>query len=65
MLSAQRLPHARIGVTDADSGEFEVQGLFTASLDELSEAWEGTLPRYFGSQVAAVVAEAGANPDEA
>ncbi|ANI91580.1 phosphoribosylformylglycinamidine synthase subunit PurL [Dietzia timorensis] len=65
MLSAQRLPHARIGVTDADSGEFEVQGLFTASLDELSEAWEGTLPAYFGSQVAAVVAEAGANPDEA
>ena len=64
MLSAQRLPHARIGVTDADSGDFEVQGQFTASLAELSEAWEGTLPGYFGSQEAAVVAEAGATPDE-
>ena len=48
MLTAQNIPHARIGVTDPDSGTFEVQGQFTLSTDELRTAHEGTLPALFG-----------------
>ena len=48
MLTAQNIPHTRIGVTDTDSGTFEVQDQFTLTLDELREAHEGTLPALFG-----------------
>ncbi|GAB3752691.1 phosphoribosylformylglycinamidine synthase subunit PurL [Zhihengliuella somnathii] len=48
MLSARGFPVSRLGVVDAQSGALEVQGVFTASVDELRDAHEGTMPRYFG-----------------
>ena len=48
MLTAQNIPHTRIGVTDTDSDTFEVQDQFTLSVDELRAAHEGTLPALFG-----------------
>ncbi|WP_125616854.1 phosphoribosylformylglycinamidine synthase subunit PurL [Specibacter cremeus] len=48
MCTARRFPVARIGVVDAESGSLELQGQFSAPLDELREAHEGTLPKYFG-----------------
>ena len=48
MLTAQNIPHARIGVTDPEPETFEVQGQFTLTIDELREAHEGTLPALFG-----------------
>ena len=48
MLTAQHIPHTRVGVTDPDSGTFEVQGQFTLTTDELRAAHEGTLPALFG-----------------
>ena len=48
MLTAQAIPHTRVGVTDPDSGTFEVQGRFTLTTDELRAAHEGTLPSLFG-----------------
>jgi len=47
MLVARGVPALRIGVTD-DSGEIDVQGLFTLGLDEAREAWEAPLPSRFG-----------------
>jgi phosphoribosylformylglycinamidine synthase II len=48
MCTARGLPHQRIGVVDADSGELEVQGLFRTSLDELRAAATEVLARLFG-----------------
>ncbi|MCD2264412.1 phosphoribosylformylglycinamidine synthase subunit PurL [Dietzia aurantiaca] len=48
MLTAQNIPHTRIGVTDTDSGTFEVQDQFSLSTDELRAAHEGTLSALFG-----------------
>ena len=48
MLTAQNIPHTRVGVTDPDSGTFEVQGQFTLTTDGLRDAHEGTLPALFG-----------------
>ena len=48
MCTARNFPVARIGVVDAAGGALDVQGLFTAGLDELRTAHEGTLPKYFG-----------------
>ena len=48
MLTAQSIPHTRVGVTDTDAGAFEVQGQFTLTTDELRAAHEGTLPALFG-----------------
>ncbi|WP_287928872.1 phosphoribosylformylglycinamidine synthase subunit PurL [Arthrobacter sp.] len=48
MCTARRFPVSRIGVVDAAGGALDVQGLFTASLDELRAAHEGTLPKHFG-----------------
>ena len=48
MLTAQSIPHTRIGVTDPDSGTLEVQGQFTLTTAELRAAHEGTLPTLFG-----------------
>ncbi|GAA4191765.1 phosphoribosylformylglycinamidine synthase subunit PurL [Gryllotalpicola kribbensis] len=54
-------PVARIGVTDAISGEvptLEVQGLFTVGLEELASAHRATLPEHFGPVVGAGAASA-------
>ena len=48
MCTARRFPVSRIGVVDAAGGALDLQGLFAAPLDELREAHEGTLPKYFG-----------------
>ena len=49
MLTAQRIPHTRVGVTDPDADTFEVQGQFTLTTGELRAAHEGTLPALFGA----------------
>ena len=46
MCDARGFPVRRIGVVDGDA--LDVQGSFTVPLDELREAYEGTLPRLFG-----------------
>ena len=49
MLTAQDIPHTRIGVTDPDSDTFEVQDQFTLTTAELRAAHEGTLPALFSA----------------
>jgi len=48
MCTARHFPVSRIGVVDAAGGALDLQGLFSAPLDELREAHEGTLAKYFG-----------------
>ncbi len=48
MTSARGVTVARLGVVDAQSGALEVQGEFTVSVDDLREAHEGTMEKYFG-----------------
>jgi phosphoribosylformylglycinamidine synthase len=48
MATARRFPVVRLGVVDAASTSLEVQGQFDLDLNELSEAHEATLPKYFG-----------------
>ncbi|MGA7204024.1 MAG: phosphoribosylformylglycinamidine synthase subunit PurL, partial [Specibacter sp.] len=48
MCTARNFPVSRIGVVDAAGGALDIQGLFSAPLDELRVAHEGTLPKYFG-----------------
>jgi len=48
MCTARGFEHLRLGVVDAESDSLDVQGAFTLNLDELREAHEGTLPKYFG-----------------
>ncbi|GGK59176.1 phosphoribosylformylglycinamidine synthase subunit PurL [Nocardia camponoti] len=52
MCDARGLPWARIGVVDEGSDSVEVQGQFSVTLDELREAFEGTLPKLFGAHTA-------------
>ncbi|WP_329788615.1 phosphoribosylformylglycinamidine synthase subunit PurL [Lentzea sp. DG1S-22] len=47
MCTARRLPWRKVGVVDPESKALEVQGLGEIPLDELREAWEGTLPALF------------------
>ncbi|WP_372698942.1 phosphoribosylformylglycinamidine synthase subunit PurL [Arthrobacter sp. JSM 101049] len=47
MTSARGFPVVRLGIVDAASDSLEVQGQFTATIAELREAHEGTLPKYF------------------
>ena len=46
MLAARGVPAVRIGVTDSELG-LDIQGAFSVGLDELSTAWEATLPKHF------------------
>ena len=46
MCDVRGLPCTRIGVTDGDA--LDVQDVLTVPLEELREAYEGTLPRLFG-----------------
>lgn len=48
MTSARNFPVARIGVVDRASEALDVQGAFSLPIAELREAWESTLPRWFG-----------------
>ncbi|MGP5070900.1 phosphoribosylformylglycinamidine synthase subunit PurL [Arthrobacter rhombi] len=47
MTTARAFPVVRLGIVDASSDSLEVQGQFSASLEELRTAHEGTLPKYF------------------
>ncbi len=47
MCTARGLPWRKIGVVDPASRALEIQGVATFGLDELREAWEGTLPALF------------------
>jgi phosphoribosylformylglycinamidine synthase len=46
LCAARGLPWTRIGVTGGES--VDIDGVLTASLPELREAYEGTLPRLYG-----------------
>ncbi|GAA1336988.1 phosphoribosylformylglycinamidine synthase subunit PurL [Arthrobacter roseus] len=48
MCTARRFPFIRVGVVDTTNDALDVQGHFSLPLDELREAHEGTLPKYFG-----------------
>ncbi|MEG8033860.1 AIR synthase-related protein [Sphingomonas sp. LR61] len=50
-------PVLRIGVTDATSNALEVQGAFTATLDELRGTHNATLPARFGDVIVEDVTE--------
>lgn len=50
LCKGRNYPVLRIGVTDSEP-TLEVQGLFTATVDELREASQSTLPKYFGPTV--------------
>jgi phosphoribosylformylglycinamidine synthase len=50
LCSERGVPWALIGLTDAHSGELEIRGQFTLSLDELWAAVGSTLPELFGAQ---------------
>ncbi|MBB3663001.1 MULTISPECIES: phosphoribosylformylglycinamidine synthase subunit PurL [Prauserella salsuginis group] len=47
MCSARGLPWRKAGVADEQSDQLEIQDVATFGLDELREAWEGTLPKLF------------------
>ncbi|MBM7052168.1 phosphoribosylformylglycinamidine synthase subunit PurL [Rothia sp. ZJ1223] len=48
MCTARNFPTARIGVVDSASNALEVQGEFSLSIEQMREAHEGTMARYFG-----------------
>ncbi|HEX7302203.1 phosphoribosylformylglycinamidine synthase subunit PurL [Lentzea sp.] len=47
MCTARALPWRKVGVVDPESNALEIQDLGELPLDELREAWEGTLPALF------------------
>lgn len=47
MCTARALPWRKVGVVDPESNALEIQDLGSLPLDELREAWEGTLPALF------------------
>jgi phosphoribosylformylglycinamidine synthase II len=49
MCVARGLPLTRIGVVEERGAPLEVQDVLSVPLEELREAYEGTLPRLFGS----------------
>jgi phosphoribosylformylglycinamidine synthase len=59
------LPWTGIGLVDQASGALEIRGQFTVSLDELREAYTGTLPTLFGGPAAVAAAEASDPADAA
>jgi phosphoribosylformylglycinamidine synthase subunit PurL len=47
MCTARALPWVRIGVVDPESDSLEIQDVPTIGINELRDAWEGTLPALF------------------
>ncbi|MDN5756661.1 MAG: phosphoribosylformylglycinamidine synthase subunit PurL, partial [Micrococcaceae bacterium] len=47
MTTARDFPVVRLGIVDAASDSLDIQGQFSATLEELRTAHEGTLPKYF------------------
>jgi len=59
------LPCTPIGLVEGRSRKLDVRGLFTIPLDELREAYSGTLPALFaGALIPAPAAEVVTEPDE-
>ncbi|WP_433471664.1 phosphoribosylformylglycinamidine synthase subunit PurL [Saccharomonospora azurea] len=48
MCSARGLPWRKTGVVDPEADAVHIQDVADFGLDELREAWEGTLPKLFG-----------------
>ncbi|MER5390727.1 phosphoribosylformylglycinamidine synthase subunit PurL [Saccharopolyspora sp. NPDC002686] len=48
MCTARGLPWSKVGVADAGEKSLDIQDVANIPLDELREAWEGTLPKLFG-----------------
>ncbi|WP_084557149.1 phosphoribosylformylglycinamidine synthase subunit PurL [Hamadaea tsunoensis] len=53
----RQLPVTKLGTVAAEGAALSVQGQFSVSLDELREAWTGTLPRLFGSTISTNVVQ--------
>jgi phosphoribosylformylglycinamidine synthase len=51
LCDGRHVPVLRVGVTDKQSGELEVQGLFSVDIDGLRSVHRGTLPAHFGPVV--------------
>jgi phosphoribosylformylglycinamidine synthase len=47
MLTARSMPWRKLGVVDPESKALEIQDVATFSLEELANAWQGTLPALF------------------
>jgi phosphoribosylformylglycinamidine synthase subunit PurL len=58
------VPYTPLGVVDRCSDALEVRGQFQIPLDELSEAWSGTLPALFAGDAEEVAADPGAEAAE-
>ncbi|HWR86713.1 MAG TPA: AIR synthase-related protein, partial [Rhodoglobus sp.] len=52
LCEARGYPVLRIGVTE-DSGQLEIQDVFTVGIDELRGTHQGTMPAHFGAVVGA------------
>ncbi|NUO56640.1 MAG: phosphoribosylformylglycinamidine synthase subunit PurL, partial [Hamadaea sp.] len=53
----RQVPATRLGTVSGEGTALEVAGQFTLPLDELREAWSATLPKLFGSTLAANVVQ--------
>jgi phosphoribosylformylglycinamidine synthase len=51
LCDGRHVPVLRVGVTDKQSGELEVQGQFSIAIDQLRSVHRGTLPAHFGPVV--------------
>jgi phosphoribosylformylglycinamidine synthase len=51
LCEGRNVPVLRVGVTDKRSGEVEVQGMFSVTIDELRHTHRSTLPSHFGPVV--------------
>jgi phosphoribosylformylglycinamidine synthase len=51
LCDGRHVPVLRVGVTDKQSGELEVQGLFSVGINDLRAVHRGTLPAHFGPVV--------------
>ncbi|ONI72985.1 phosphoribosylformylglycinamidine synthase II [Actinosynnema sp. ALI-1.44] len=47
MLTARSMPWRKLGVVDPESKALEIQDVATFALEELANAWQGTLPALF------------------
>ncbi|HET6825845.1 MAG TPA: phosphoribosylformylglycinamidine synthase subunit PurL [Amnibacterium sp.] len=54
LCAGRRVPAIRLGVTDAESGMLEVQGLFTERIEDLRRIRSGVLPAALGAGPTAV-----------
>jgi phosphoribosylformylglycinamidine synthase subunit PurL len=51
------VPVTRLGTVHGEGDDLTVVGQFSVGLNELREAWTGTMPRLFGSTIATNVVQ--------